>query len=216
MVVVHLDLIHWMWTHASSMKKEFAQSGARKKLTGADFLDLTAYLRSTRNLPEQVVTSADLSDGAFLTGRYCGGCHGGSNSFAASLSRNRTLMDIGAATWNHIARSEPLPAPSPKDFRAITAYVWELQYRGPAGVASRGADLFERKGCISCHRSPAPQATPMSPRPGRTFTPLSMVALGWGSGREMHRQMKEKGVAWPHLSGEEVAHLVAFLNTLRR
>ncbi|MGE3579674.1 MAG: c-type cytochrome [Vicinamibacterales bacterium] len=209
-------LIHQMWTHASSMKKALGRDGART-LKGADFLDLAAYLRSTRQmLGETPVTLTRSGDGALLTGVHCGRCHGGSNAFAAALPRNRTFMDIGAALWNHATRPEALPALPLAEFREIVAYVWELQYRGPNGVAARGADLFARKGCQSCHRSPGPPATPISPRPGRTFTPLSMVALGWGSGREMHRQMVGSGVAWPHLTGEEVSHLVAFLNTLRR
>lgn len=209
-----MALIHGMWNHASSMKSEFAAGGTWKKLSGDDLLNLTVYVQSVQQVRrnEQIATPS-LDQGLALTATHCGGCHGGSNSFAASLARNQTLMDIGAATWNHVPIMKTVPALSATDFRSILGYVWELQYRGPSGVISRGERAFENKGCITCHRSPSVK-TAMSPRPGKRFTPYSMVALGWGGGREMHRHMQEKGVPWPRLSARDVSDLVAYMNTL--
>jgi mono/diheme cytochrome c family protein len=210
-----IALVYQMWNHASAMKKEFTGDRAWKKLGGSDFLDLTVYLQSIQNVPRNAQASlSDSSEGRFLTAQHCGTCHGGSDSLAA-LVHNKTLMDVGAATWNHVPLMESMPVVSHDDFRKIVTYVWELQYRGPGGVASRGERVFASKGCSSCHRSPANQ-TPLNPRPGKTFTPFSMVALSWGSGREMHRQMQEKGVRWPRLSPDDVSNLVAYLNTLGR
>lgn len=211
-----IALVYQMWNHASSMKKEFAARGAWKKLSGRDLLDLTVYFQSVQNIPQNEQGSLpDPVEGKGLTAQHCGKCHGGSDSFAAMV-HNKTLMDIGAATWNHVPLMESVPVLSPGDFRKIVGYVWELQYRGPAGVASLGERVFDGKGCTSCHRSPGAKQTPLNPRPGKTFTPFSMVALSWGSGREMHRQMQEKGVRWPRLSPDDVSNLVAYLNTLGR
>jgi mono/diheme cytochrome c family protein len=206
-----IALVYRMWSHASVMKEAFGD-GPWKRLDGEDFLDLTVYLQSVQNVPrDEQVTLPDTAEGRFLTAQHCGTCHGGSDTFAAFVT-NKTPMDIGAATWNHVPLMESAPVLPPDDFRKIVAYVWELQYRGPTGVASRGELVFGDKGCISCHRSPGNQR-PQSPRAGHTFTPTSMVALSWGSGREMHRQMQEQGVPWPQLSPDDVSNLVAYLNT---
>lgn len=210
-----LALVYRMWTHAASMKDAFASGDSWKALGAQEFVNLTAYVQAVQKVQQtpQVALSVP-AQGRFLTLQHCGGCHGGSDSFAASLAHNRTLMDIGAAMWNHVPLVESVPVLSPEDFEAIVAYVWELQYRGPAGDVRRGETVFEEKGCLSCHRVPSGVREPLSPRPGKTFTPLSMVALGWGSGREMHRQMQEKGVLWPRLSPQDMSDLVAYLNTL--
>lgn len=212
-------LVSQMWTHASTMKKQIAARKGWSKLSGRDLQDLTLYFQSVQKLlqvPRKTrISLPDPAEGRIMVGLQCGKCHAGSDSLAV-LVRNKTLMDIGAAMWNHVPRVQAVPAISPDDMRKVVAYVWELQYRGPAGIASRGEVTFMEKGCISCHRTPTPKQTPQSPRPGKTFTATSMVALGWGSGREMHRQMLEKGITWPQLSPEDISNLVAFMNTLNR
>jgi mono/diheme cytochrome c family protein len=211
-----LALVNQMWNHASSMKKEFTGNHAWKTLSAADLLNLTAYVQSVQKVPRrEQVSLPDPAEGGLLTAQHCGACHGGSDAFAAMV-HNKTLMDLGAAAWNHVPLLESVPVLSRDDFKKIVAYVWELQYRGPHGVASRGERVFDTKGCISCHRSPLPSQRAQSPHPGKTFTPLSMIALSWGPGREMHRQMQEKGVRWPRLSPDDMANLVAYLNTLSR
>jgi mono/diheme cytochrome c family protein len=209
-------LVYQMWNHASSMKKEFATRKAWTKLTGRELQDLTAYFQSVQKWQGGVRLSlANASEGRPLVTEYCGKCHAGPESLAVMV-RNKTFMDIGAAMWNHMPRMESMPAISLDDMRKVAAYVWEMQYRGPVGVVSRGERTFENKGCVSCHRSPTPKANPQSPAPGKTFTPFSMVALGWRSGREMHRQMAEKGIQWPQLSPTDISNLIAYMNTLNR
>jgi mono/diheme cytochrome c family protein len=211
-----VTLLYQMWNHASSMKKEFAGRKEWSKLTGRDLLNLTVYFQSVQNLPRNSQFSLpDPASGRSAEVEHCAQCHTGPQSLAILL-QNKTWMDIGAGLWNHVPLLQSVPVISEADMRGILAYVWELQYRGPEGRVTRGERLFEDKGCISCHRSPSPKASAMSPRAGKTFTPFSMVALGWGSGREMHRQMQEKGVRWPHLSPEDVSNLVAYMNTLNR
>ena len=91
----------------------------------------------------------------------------------------------------------------------------ELQYMGSPGSVTQGQRTFERRKCGVCH-SDATTKAPLSPRPGQTFTPFSMVALGWGQGRNMHQEMIVKGVRWPRLSSTDVSNLVAYLNSLPR
>ncbi len=211
-----VKLVQRMWTHASSMKGQFAGRRQWSKLRGRDLLDITAYVQSLQNVPRNVQFSLpDPSSGRSAVVLYCGKCHSGPAALSVQL-QNKTWPDIGAGLWNHIPLLEPVPAISEEEMRGIFAWVWELQYRGPAGRVNRGERVFSDKGCISCHRSPSPKAMAQSPRVGKTFTPTSLVALGWGAGREMHRQMQEKGVRWPHMEPEDLSDLVAYMNTLSR
>jgi mono/diheme cytochrome c family protein len=209
-------LAYRMWNHASSMNREFA---ARKKpwpiLTGRDFMDLTAYLNFVRkSRPNLQFSLPDPASGKLPFEDNCRRCHAGSLALETRLS-NKTWMEIGAGMWNHAPLMQPVPSVSEGDMRKILAYVWELQYLGAGGNVARGLQTFMNKGCIACHRHPTTEA-PMRPPAHKTFTPFSMVALGWGTGREMHRQMLDKGVAWPHLSPEDVSDLVAYMNSLPR
>jgi len=211
-----VTLVYRMWNHASSMNKEFA---SRKKawpvLTGQDFMDLTAYLNYVhKSRPNLQFSLPDPAGGKPAFQDNCRRCHAGSLALETRLS-NKTWMEIGAGMWNHVPLMQAVPTVSERDMRKILAYVWDLQYLGAEGKVARGSQTFVSKGCISCHRHPATEA-PLRPRSNKTFTPFSMVALGWSAGREMHRQMLDKGVAWPHLSAEDVSDLVAYMNSLPR
>jgi mono/diheme cytochrome c family protein len=209
-------LAYQMWNHASSMKKEFAGHKQWIKLTGRDLRDLTVYFQAVQNLPRNIPFSLpDPASGRSAVAENCARCHTGPMALATVL-QNKTWMDIGAGLWNHVPLLQSVPVVSEADMRGILSYVWNQQYQGPKGSVSHGERVFTDKGCISCHRSPSSTHTAMSPRAGKTFTPFSMVALGWGSSREMHREMETKGVRWPHLSAEDVSDLVAYMNTLQR
>jgi mono/diheme cytochrome c family protein len=200
-------LVYLMWNHAPAMQKEIA---ANKKqwvaLTGRDFLDLTAYVQDLHKVaPNRQFSLPDPEGGQGLFESHCARCHRGANSLATRL-RNKTWADIGAAMWNHAPAMLAVPAVLADDMRKIMAYVWELQYQGPEGSADRGHKVFNEKRCIVCHKG--------SPAPGKIFTASSMVALGWGPGRQMHQKMIAQGIAWPYLSPADMANLVAYLNKL--
>jgi len=108
-----------------------------------------------------------------------------------------------------------LPVITEDQMRQILAYVWEVQYQGPKPNLADGEQVFKTKGCVACHRSPG-NGQPISPRFRQTFTPFSMIALGWGPGRTMHEQMLAKGMEWPKLTDREMADVVAYLTRISR
>lgn len=79
--------------------------------------------------------------------------------------------------------------------------------RGQAqGDPSRGRRLFARK-CAGCHSNGA--ATLISNE--RKVAPPSFLTLLWNHGPAMRAAMSRKGLAWPRLSGAEMADLSAYL-----
>jgi cytochrome c551/c552 len=202
-----------LWNHTpamwSAMGGPHALSEDEWAIVLRQLYDLRFIDRSVRRRTEGADTAE--IDARFLTARHCGSCHGGSASFAASLSHNKTVGDVREAVVGHAT----LPAVTLDELDAIVGYVWELQYQGRTGTAGRGELVFTEKGCASCHRSPA-RLIAQSPRPGRAFTPYSMIALSWEHGPAMQRLMLDKGLRWPELTADDMADLVAYLNTLTR
>jgi len=205
-----------MWTHAAQMEREFlGKETAWKKLSGQDLVDLAVYEHAVQRRSWDVsftLPEPESGHGAFV--EHCGRCHAGALSLG-TLGGNATWMDLAAALWNHgplAVKAEAVPEP---EMRKILAYAWQLQYMGPEGNVQSGERVFLDKGCISCHRTPGRQ-TALRPGGDKVFTPFTIAGLGWAKGREMHREIVEKGMSWPNLSAEEVSNLVAYLNALPR
>jgi mono/diheme cytochrome c family protein len=179
-------------------------------------MDLTVYAqRQQRLAPVSSFTLPPAEEGRPVFDARCGNCHQGKLAIDGRL-KNATWMEIGAGLWNHAPQMTSAAATSELEMRRLLAYVWDLQYTGQAGAKGNsveGAKVFRDKRCINCHKDGATGAS-RSPRPG-AFSSLSMVALSWGRGRQMHSQLAAKGQAWPELSPDDMANLVAFLNTLR-
>ena len=209
-------LVSQMWNHASSMKETFA---ARKrdwpKLDGRDFGDLAAYVEYVQKLaPEQRLSLPEAAAGKVPFEHNCQRCHQGPLALEARLA-NKTFLDIGAGVWNHVPLMGAFPTVPEADLRKILAYVWDLQYRGPAGNVTRGQLAFAAKGCVGCH-SDAQIGAVASARSGKVFTPFSMAAIAWGSDRQMHREIWDKAVPWPTLSPVDISDLAAYLNYVSR
>jgi cytochrome c2 len=209
-------LVFQMWNHASSMEAAFAD---RKKdwpkLDGRDFGNLAAYIQYAQKLPpESQLSLPEAASGKLPFEHNCQQCHQGRLALETRLA-NKTFLNIGAGVWNHVPLMGTFPNVSEPDMRKILAYVWDLQYRGPGGNVTLGELAFAAKGCAGCHTD-AQTGIVMSPHPGKTFTPFSFAAIAWGSSREMHREMWDKGVAWPNLSPDNISDLVAYLNFLPR
>jgi mono/diheme cytochrome c family protein len=198
-------LVYQLWNHASSMKRTFAAHKIEwKTLTGRDLVDLTAYVQNVQKLaPNRTFSLPSPESGKPLFDGNCGVCHRDSLSLAMNL-RNKTWMDIGADMWNHAKKMPTVRMVDPGDMRKILAYVWQLQYVGPAGNRTLGQKTFVEKGCAECHRDPVPG--------GKPITAFSIVAAAWGPGRQAHQRILARGSAWPALSPADVSNVVAYLN----
>ena len=211
-----VGLVYQMWNHAPEMELRFAEYKRDwPDLSSRDFLDLTAYVQTIQNLPpNRRLSLPPASEGKAAFESKCASCHRGPRALDALL-RNKTWMDIGAGMWSHAADMRRVPAVTPDDMRKILAYVWDLQYRGEPGNVAQGQRTFNQKRCITCHRD-ATTGAARSPYPGKEVTPFSMIVLGWGPSREMHKQMETKSVRWASLSADEVNSLSAYLTSISK
>jgi len=205
-------MVQQMWNHASSMKDALAKKHMNwVTVTGQDLLDVSAYLAS---LPVAHEFQPEFSLPAPAAGKplfeaRCAVCHQGTLSLERRLS-NLTLTEVAADMWNHAPRMMNGPILSPSEMRKVVAYVWERQYMGRTGDVAEGRELYVAKRCASCHEGAGAVAIA---RGERVFTPLKMVSAVWVHGPSMLKKVEGEGHKWPVLSPEEVADLVAYLNT---
>jgi mono/diheme cytochrome c family protein len=206
-------LVERMWNHSSAMKRELTKRNLLVSLTGPELSDLTVYLQNfpAKSSAPSTFTIPDPASGKPLFEANCAQCHKGSLSLERAVT-GKTLTDIAAGMWNHVPRMLTLPMVRPDDMSKIVSYVWEQQYLGATGTASRGKKVFEEKHCASCHDD-ASFAEAKFLRDSRIFTPLTMVTVVWSHGPQMQEQMKKRGIAWPRLTPEDIGNVVAYLNT---
>ena len=207
-------LVQRMWSHSSAMKDALAKRAQPwVELTGQDLADLTSYFQTLappgRSAAEWTLPDPDA--GKPLFDAKCRQCHSMVVPLEARLA-NRTVMEIAAGMWSHLPRMLPVPIVSPEDMRAIVAYVWQIQYLGPAGNVGRGARTFAQKGCAACHLDAAAGTSRIS-RGEKVYTPFSMMSLGWIHGPTVRDQVDPKGAGWPVLSPEDIGDLTAYINS---
>jgi mono/diheme cytochrome c family protein len=210
-----VELVYQMWNHAPQMVTMTKREGKQwQQLTSRDMMDLTAFLQTLRSeAPNRRLSLPPAEEGRAPFTQYCARCHSSGAVALQTRLRNKTWMYIAAGMWNHAPDMRGVTAVPPEDMRKILAYVWDLQYQGPAGNSEQGRRTFNNKRCLACHRDET-TGQPKSPRSGQSLTAFSIAGASWGKSREMHQRMESLGSHWPTLAPQEVNNLIAFLNSI--
>lgn len=209
-------LIARMWNHQSQMHNAMAARGiAWPQLTSQELDDMLVYLQ---NLPqtrggESIVDLPSPENGeALFRDKGCLSCHVGKLALENRLG-DSTLTDIAAAMWDHAPQMrQPPPELSVGEWRQLVSYVWAKQFFATKGDAGRGRKIFESKKCAVCHND-ASSGAPSLSKPAEPYSAISMVSVLWQHGPTMLAKMQEKHIAWPLLSQDEMANLIAYLNS---
>ena len=86
------------------------------------------------------------------------------------------------------------------------------------GDARRGAELFEKQKCVTCHAVNAKggkSAPDLGRTLGRQFTPSSLAATMWNHAPAMWSAMEKAGIEKPKLTEDQAADLFAFFYSAR-
>jgi mono/diheme cytochrome c family protein len=142
------------------------------------------------------------------------------------LERARSFYELTAAMWNHVpqmarrirASLAERPYLTPDEMSDVIAFL-----HGPAsfdehalagtGDAGRGQHVLAAKGCLDCHSLSPPGgkvAKSLSSLRG-IDSPWTVMALMWNHAFLMEATAEHQQAAWPRLSADEMADLVAFL-----
>ena len=215
-----LDLVEIMWNHSTAMRDEMARRNIQlPQLTGQDLADLLVYTRRASKRPPATPVfqpAAPDTGKTLFESKRCVACHGAMTHFLSTDVHDATLTDIAADMWNHgLDMSLRNTTFAPSEMRQIAEYIWFSRTIEGAGEVGRGAQVFAAKKCIVCHDDPASGAPSLSglTANGKYFSGPTMVSALTRHGPAMLDKMKEKHLAWPHFSSEEMSSLIAYLNT---
>jgi len=224
-----------MWNHGPKMQAVMEQAGIpRPQLSGEDISHLLAYIRTAgRGGPEsaQYLLPGNPENGRqVFQQKRCATCHGpeGTGGVGPDFRRRREdfqggLTQVGALMWNHgpaiwkkMAEMDiPFPTLTDQEMANLVAFLYSLPYFDDPGNPSRGRDVFERKGCATCHGASgrggggAPDLTKIL----GAVPPIAIAAAMWNHGFAMEQVARTRGLPWPNLDGRDLADLVEFLRT---
>ena len=198
------------------MRQEFAKQRIRwPDLTSRDLSDILVYvrnLRETQHVAGRLETAGAEGGDALFQSKGCAGCHIGKLELRPRL-RGKTLTDIAVDMWNHAPKmAQPPPKLERDDMRRIVSYLWAEQLLTQSGNPAHGKQVFSGKNCAACHNDPASGAPSLSGRKA-AFSAVSMVATLWRHGPQMLERMKEKNIAWPRFTADQMSDLIAYLNS---
>ncbi len=218
-----IALLDAMWNHRSEMLAATASKGiALPQLSAQQLTDILVYLRNQpSNLPGTrgqtgvfSIEGTGAGDAVFQSAG-CAQCHHSVGVLAAAV-QGQTLTEIAAEMWNHVPVMAKAGAPAvkldPGQMRELVSSFWAAKFFEDAGRPSAGSRIFAKKECTVCHND-ASSGAPHLPIPGSDFTGASMVSALWRHGPRMLDLMKTKGIEWPRFDGNQMADLIAYLNS---
>jgi mono/diheme cytochrome c family protein len=215
-----LELVETMWNHSAAMRDEMARRKIRlPQLTGQDMADLLIYTRRAAKRPAVTPVFQPAAPDAGKTlfeSKRCIACHGAMTHFLSTDVHDATLTDIAADMWNHgLDMSLRNTTFAPGEMRQIAEYIWYSRTIEGAGEVGRGAQVFAAKKCGVCHddRTSGAPSLPGLAANGKYFSAATMVSELTRHGPAMLDKMREKHLAWPHFSADEMSSLIAYLNT---
>jgi mono/diheme cytochrome c family protein len=215
-----LALIETMWNHSTAMRDEMARLKIHlPQLTGQNLADLLVYTRRAgKRPPATPVFQPEAPDAGkiLFESKRCVSCHGAMTHFLSTGVHDATLTDLAVDMWNHgLDMSLRNTTFAPGEMRQVAEYIWFSRTIEGVGEAGRGAQVFAAKKCAVCHEDPSNGAPLLSGliANGKHFSGATMVSALTRHGPRMLDKMKEKHLAWPRFSSEEMSGLIAYLNT---
>ena len=224
--VSQAQLAALIWNHSPDMwGRMIARKIPLQKIGKKEMADLFAFLYFIRYMDEP----GDLKKGKTIVDSACAKCHASKEGAKSDLSRwgmytNPILW--AQMMWNHSSQMEKEIKRTGslrlefkgKEMVDLIAYIRSLNpgaekvYLSP-GDPKSGERLFAEKGCMKCHASGGQYDLSRKKEFPRTLAQLAGVM--WNHSEEMRKGMDKEGIAFPHLSFQEMADLVAYLFSAR-
>jgi mono/diheme cytochrome c family protein len=225
-----------MWSHLPKMGERMKAAGVdRPRLTALDVSNVVAFIYTARYFDE----AGDPKRGeALFAQKSCVTCHrvggrGGATGPALDAwKRANSPVLMAAAMWNHAPRmAEELtlagtkrPTLTGRELLDIIAYVASAADVTPGdtqqvvpGTPQRGRALFTEKRCATCHAvgGKGPRVGPDLGRAGHHVSLTEFASRMWNHAPAMTAKMQELKIDVPHLTGQQMADIVAYLFTSR-
>jgi mono/diheme cytochrome c family protein len=225
-----------MWNHGPQMTEIMRTRGiARPTFQGRDLADLVAFVGaaapSARPEPAPVLPGRSTEGRRLFAEKRCIDCHsvrgqgGRLGPDLAERTRQMSLTDFATAMWNKApamieamkARAVPVPGIKPEEMADLLAYLYSVRYFAAPGDPRLGLQLATAKGCFGCHALGGERGKPAGDllRARGLDSPAAVLAALWNHSFTAPPAPGAK-TAWQPMTGEEMAHLAAYLQSVRR
>ena len=226
-----------MWNHGPAMAEAMrAQGIERPTFKDYELLDLIAYLKSTS--PEQGDTTlyilpgrADVGERLFVEKR-CVECHsvgGRGGRVGPDLAERglyRSPVQFAMAMWNKTpamieamkARGMSVPQLRADEMADLIAYLYAVRYFAEPGDVRLGSRVVSEKGCLRCHTISGAGREGSSDLASvkSLSSQAALISALWNHGAILEKRGERQKSAWPQFRSEEMADLLAFLQSLGR
>lgn len=224
-----------MWNHAPKMTDVMRGRGTVwPRFQDRELIDLITYVvavsKDTPATTRQIIPGTPERGRELFSEKKCASCHavaGKGPRVGPDLGtpgRPLSLTQFAGQMWNHAPgmlakmkeRNVEPPALTGQDMADLLAYLYVSRYFDTSGRAERGREALQAKGCLGCHSVGGKGGTA-----GADFTssnvvktPSSIVAGMWNHSRLMEAETQKRQVAWPTVTGRELADITAYLTSL--
>jgi len=224
-----------MWNHGPQMAQKMKELGIeRPSFTSAELKDLIAYVAPATAGPQAGPVYA--LPGRPDTGRLlfaaksCIECHavgGVGGKVGPDLVERgvrQSPIEFAATIWNKAPAMEAAmktrgvtpPQLTPADMADIVAYLYSVRYFGNGGNIQNGWTVATRKGCLTCHAVRGERGKPASDitKWKGLDSPAAVLSALWNHAVVMPPSIGGKKSEWPLLNPQEMADLVALLQSV--
>lgn len=221
-----------MWNHGPEMAEVMRARGIpRPTFQEKELANLIAYIISAAKGEEvgggyRLPGTAESGKKLFVD-KSCALCHsvgGKGGKVGPQLRPHIGLVQFAANMWNHgpqmwaIMKAKGIEVPRLKaeEMADIVAYLYTAHYLEETGRPKRGQRLFAEKGCLNCHsiRGKGGKVGIDLATSQVVSTSVGVVSAMWTHIPLMASKAKERGIPWPHLTGQELADLSAYLHSI--
>lgn len=227
------DLTAALWNHAPRIAA-LGGAGRSARLSSREAGDLAAFLYTVDYFdpPGNAGRGRDL-----FTEKRCVMCHqaGGVGGVVGPsldfVGQYRSPIPVAATMWNHgpamaeemRARGIERPTFTGPELLDLVAFLESVAAARPVvsmaalpGVAGTGRRLFAEKRCGQCHGAAGGGGIgPSLVARAARGSLIDFAAAMWNKAPSMTREMAARGMVQPTLDGAEMAHIVAFLYSIR-
>lgn len=164
-----------------------------------------------------------------LKGKLCTECHsvlghgGGVGPDLSTAVAGKNWLTLVGDFWNHTprmidamaTRGHAWPKLEREEMADLLSYLYYLRLFDAPGDPQLGSVAFFRLRCSSCHSLGGEGGTSGSPldRFSAYASPVHLAQAMWNAGPAMQRMQLGREAAIPRFTGNEMAHIQAFIRT---
>lgn len=224
-----------MWNHGPEMAEAMKAKGiVRPTFQGKEMVDLIAYVvavaKDGGGETAQVIPGTPERGRKLFGEKRCVVCHsvgGKGGKVGPELGRpghHVSLTQFAALMWNHgpsmwarmKERGIQVPRLTGQEMADILAHLYVSHYFDRSASAGRGRQLVQSKGCLTCHsvRGKGGKISADFATSQVVGSSAGLLAGMWNHSRYMEAEARKQEIAWPVLSGQELADIARYLESL--